>query len=120
VLLVEDEVEVLEVAARILEQRGYEVLEARDAEVALELARENGERIDVLVTDIVMPELGGVELARRLREKRPGLPVVYVSGYAFERLDVESMADNQALLQKPFTGETLTRAIGRVLARVGA
>ena len=120
VLLVEDEPDVLEVGARVLEQRGFRVFEARDGETALELARAHGGEIDVLVTDIVMPDLGGVALARLLREERPGLPVVYVSGYPFEHLDVEAMADNQALLQKPFTGESLARAVARVLARVGA
>jgi DNA-binding response OmpR family regulator len=85
VLLVEDETLVRGLLVRVLSDCGYRVLEARDGVEALAVASAHLEPIDLLVTDVVMPRMGGVALARRLRAVRPGLPVLFVSGHPEER-----------------------------------
>jgi len=103
ILLVEDEDAVRRVARKQLEQFGYTVLEAGDGERALEIVAERGGEIDLLVSDVMMPRMNGVELATRLRRKLPDLPVLYVSGHAetelLERVRVEEASD---ILGKPF------------------
>lgn len=112
VLLVEDEDMVRAVAQRILEKRGYRVLSARHAEEALAMERRLDDRMDLLLTDIMMPGIDGVELAAVLRERRPDLRVLFMSGFAdqsvFSRDDV---AEDSDLLHKPFTVESLTKAV---------
>jgi PAS domain S-box-containing protein len=112
VLLVEDDEQVREVAAEILRLHGYRVLTAATPAEAQRLAAEPAERIDVLVTDVVMPDMNGPELAERLRDLRPELQVVYMSGYAERALDKLSGA---AFLQKPVTPDSLTRMIRSLL-----
>jgi PAS domain S-box-containing protein len=85
VLLVEDETLVRGLLVRVLADCGYRVLEARDGVEALGIAAAHAGPIDLLVTDVVMPRMGGVALARRLRAERPGLPVLFVSGHPEER-----------------------------------
>jgi signal transduction histidine kinase len=111
VLVVDDQRQVRELAARILEQHDARVVGAADGREALTAFAEHEDEIDVVLTDIVMPAISGIELARRLRNDRPGLPLVYFSGHAG---DVE-LPDEGALLQKPFTPEQLVSAIGDVL-----
>jgi CheY-like chemotaxis protein len=106
VLLVEDEPRVRAVAGLALRRAGYAVLEAPDGQAALEVAR-GAARLDVLVTDVVMPRLGGVDLAARLEAERPGVAVVFMSGYDREA----QLPDSAGVLRKPFTAATLTRAI---------
>ena len=114
VLLVEDEDAVRATARRILEGRGCTVLEARHGAEALLVWAEHGARIDAVVTDLRMPELGGRELAARLHAVRPGLPVVYMSGYA-DQAERAAGRPTEAFVQKPFTGDALAAAVGRVL-----
>ncbi len=85
VLLVEDEAPVRRLLRRVLTQQGYRVFEARDGVEALEVWGARTGEIDLLVTDVVMPRMGGVALARRLRAEQPGLPVLFVSGHPEER-----------------------------------
>ncbi len=85
-LLVEDEAAVRSSARRLLERQGYSVLEARHGADALRIVEESGRPIDLVVTDLVMPEMGGKELAERLRAHRPGLKVLFMSGYT-EKVD---------------------------------
>ncbi len=102
VLVAEDEALVRKLLCRILTQNGYQVIEARDGLDALELSNAYEGSIDVLVTDVVMPRMGGVALARRLRLERPGMPVLFVSGHPQERTagrSREVIAGN--FLQKP-------------------
>jgi PAS domain S-box-containing protein len=108
VLLVEDDPRVRAVAGLALRRAGYAVLEAPNGEAALELAR-GTDHLDVLVTDLVMPRLGGADLAARLQAERPDLPVVFMSGYARQAQLPDAGAGG--VLQKPFTAATLTRAI---------
>jgi PAS domain S-box-containing protein len=85
VLLVEDEAPVRRILRRALSQHGYRVLEARDGIDALDVASAHPGAVDIVVTDVVMPRMGGVALARKLRSERPGLPVLFVSGHPQER-----------------------------------
>ena len=114
ILLVEDEPAVRGAARRILAGSGYEVLEATDAHVALELDAARRGPIDLLVSDIVMPGLSGRELARRLRERRPQLQVMYMSGYAEDAATGTSDFDGP-LLTKPFARRPLLEMVNRVL-----
>jgi PAS domain S-box-containing protein len=118
VLLVEDEARVRAAEAQLLRRAGYTVIEAADGETALGVAGQ-GARIDVLVTDLVMPRLGGVALAAKLRKLRGPLPVVFVSGYGGEVPAGADLRDaSAAVLQKPFSAAALTRAIRERLAAV--
>ncbi len=116
ILLVEDEEMVRSLARRILDGLGYDVTEARNATEALELFREIGEDLDLLLTDVVMPRINGRELAEALREQRPDLPVLFMSGYTDDALMHHgALATGQGFLQKPFTPLTLSRKVREVL-----
>jgi PAS domain S-box-containing protein len=120
VLLVEDEDQVRAVARRILERNGYQVLAPAGAEEALRLADEYPSQIDLLLTDVVMPRLSGAELSARLLQKRPGLRVLYVSGYTDGGIGAHGMLEEgAAFLQKPFTTESLARKVRSVLDGTG-
>jgi PAS domain S-box-containing protein len=116
VLIAEDEAAVRNVARAILEAKGYRVLTAETgSEAAVLIARHPGP-IDLLLTDVVMPELGGRSLVEVARKDRPGLKVLYMSGYTNDsvlRSDVETSKD--AFIQKPFTPITLARRVREVL-----
>ena len=111
VLLVEDDNGVREFAAAVLSDAGYDVCTARDGVDALERMREHGDSIDIVVTDVVMPEMGGRELVERLRARGRELPVLYVTGYNDEaRMLEELTAHGARLLEKPFTAAALVEA----------
>lgn len=80
-MLAEDEDVVRALSRQVLEACGYTVLEARDGAEALEILQRQGDEIDLLITDVVMPHLGGRELAERLAETHPRLPILFASGY---------------------------------------
>ena len=116
VLLVEDEAAVRGAARRILSQANYQVVEATGSRVAVAIAADPTRRIDLVLSDVVMPELSGVELAARLREKRAGLPVLFMSGYPQEVLAHQGLApSNLELVEKPFSRDALLRAVRRLL-----
>ena len=116
ILVAEDEEAVRLLIVRLLEADGYTVLGARNGRLALELAREHAGRIDLLVSDVIMPELGGRELARGLRELRPGVRVLYISGYTSKEVDRRGLLEEDAaFLQKPFTGSALGQAVRAAL-----
>jgi CheY-like chemotaxis protein len=114
ILLVEDEDAVRRLARGILERAGYRVLEAQDGAAALELADSCPERIDLLLSDVVMPRLGGYELAQRLRTRRPELRTLLVSGYPGERRAAPGAA-SVPVLEKPFSEESLLDRVRDVL-----
>ena len=116
VLLAEDEAEVRDVTRDFLTSAGYRVLTAEDGEQALQIA-EHDKSIDILVTDVVMPRMRGPELAKRLLHLRPGLKVVYVSGYIeHDKVDGDFMKD-AFFLNKPFSREMLVNQIGEAMRK---
>jgi len=115
VLLVEDDDAVRTAVRRILESAGFEVLEAVDADRAIELAREHEAPIDLLLTDVIMPGASGAELAERLIRERPGLRILFMSGHAGDELSRRGVGATAALLEKPFTAEALLAAARRAL-----
>ena len=118
VLLVEDELDVRTLAREMLESLGYAVLEAATPADALEIFERHQERIDVLLTDVVMPQMSGPRLARQLVAARPGLPVLYISGYTdTPTLDAGTPEPGTPFLHKPFGFEALARTIRDVLDR---
>jgi PAS domain S-box-containing protein len=116
VLLVEDDPLVRRVAVNALAAAGYAVLQAGAGNEALRVAAAAG-RVDLLVTDLVMPHLGGEDLAGRLRRERPALPVLFVSGYTEQGLAPGTLSEGASYLQKPFTPAALTRAVRDLLDR---
>jgi CheY-like chemotaxis protein len=117
VLVVEDEEAVRHLVCRVLRGKGYRVLEAPHAEAALVIASATVEAIHLLLTDIVMPGLGGPALAAQLTSERPALRVLFITGYAPEAVDRHGeLAAAGALLEKPFTADQLARKVREVLA----
>jgi CheY-like chemotaxis protein len=116
ILLVEDEAGVRKLLREVLLRSGYTVLEARDAPDALRKVAAHPGPVGLLLTDVVMPRMSGVELARRLRGQRPGVKVLYISGYADnESLPQEGLERGEAFLQKPFTPDLLLDKMREVL-----
>jgi len=114
VLLVEDEPRVRAQARRLLQRSGYEVLEASDGVEGQRAFSERRDDIDVVVTDVVMPMVGGIEMVAALRAARPELPVVFVSGYTAEEQDLP-LDERTAFVIKPYTIESLCDAIAAVV-----
>ncbi len=116
ILLVEDEEMVRDLAERVLRERGYIVWSARSGAEAIRSMKDHGETIQLLLTDIVMPQMGGQALAHMLKQQKPGLRVLYMSGYAQESyatLDALNLEKN--FIQKPFTPPALARKVRDIL-----
>ena len=112
----EDEPLVLDVARTVLERLGYRVLPAATPGEALALAGTDGTAIDLLLTDVVMPEMNGKELADRVRAIRPDIRTLFMSGYTPDVVVHRGVLDEGiALVQKPFTRETLARKVREAL-----
>ena len=112
----EDEATVRELVRRFLERHDYSVLEAENGRAALDIVTQYTGRIHLLVTDIIMPDMNGRELARRLLRLRPGTPVLYMSGYTERTIQQNGeLEPGLAFLQKPFTEQTLTEKVRAVL-----
>jgi CheY-like chemotaxis protein len=115
-LLVEDEATVRASVRRLLEWHGYRVLEAGNGSEALRIYEENSGAIDLVLTDLAMPEMGGVELIERLRLRNPALRVVFMSGYAERNVANDgALPPGTAFLEKPFAVDTLIRRLREVL-----
>jgi CheY-like chemotaxis protein len=118
IMVVEDEETVRTMTGRLLKSEGYEVLEAADGRQALDLAAANGKRIDLVLTDVAMPNLSGRDLADNLKQLRPGLPVLFMSGYTDDEMVRRGLIDpDQPFLSKPFTPEVLAAKIRTLLDR---
>jgi PAS domain S-box-containing protein len=116
ILLVEDVDALRRVAARTLTSAGYTVLTAASGEAALEVAAAFEGRIDLLLTDVVMPRMGGPALAERLLKERPGVQLLYTSGYPDNAVVFQGLLSSQAhFLPKPFTAASLTSRVREVL-----
>ncbi len=114
VLLVDDEEVVRLPAGEILRGCGYDVIEARNGKEALLLSEARQGQIDLLLTDVMMPKMDGLELAKRLREKRPGTKTLYMSGCTSKGA-IDDPGNGVAFLQKPFTAETLSLRVRETL-----
>jgi PAS domain S-box-containing protein len=121
ILLVEDEQALREVTRRILIAAGYDVLLATDGLDALEVAEAHAGQIDMLLSDVIMPQLNGPHLAERLLARQPSLRVLLMSGFAQPILDSGGhLADGVALIEKPFSGAALLAKVAQILERPGA
>lgn len=117
VLLVEDDAAVRGLTRRLVEQLGYRAIVAGSGEEALALMEQRSEPIELVLTDVLMPGMTGIELAQRLRVQRPGLPVLLMSGYSEEALqDVSSQAAGLPVLLKPFTPAALAQKVREAAA----
>ncbi len=112
ILLVEDEQSVRTMVRRMLESNGYRVLDAENGRKAMQLMKEICEPIHLLVTDVVMPEIGGSQLAESMRVNQPDLRVLYISGYHTDsKVETFSPKASEFLLRKPFTTQQLVSAV---------
>ncbi len=120
VLVVDDEPAVRAIAARILKRAGFRILQAPDGAGALELIDRHGPP-NVVLTDVMMPGISGAELARRLKERWPGLPIVFMSGYSAEDLHRQGATATEGdLIQKPFMPDALVASVTAALSRAAA
>jgi two-component system sensor histidine kinase EvgS len=116
ILVVEDEAAVLKLARAILEGSGYRVLAAANADEALALADAQGGKINLLITDVIMPEINGRDLADRLQALHPELRVIFMSGYTADVIARRGMLhEGRHFIQKPFSHEKLARKVSEVL-----
>ena len=121
ILLVEDEEMVRGLICEVLRREGYRVLACSDAAEGIEASKRHGERIDLLLSDVVMPGMNGPEMAARIQKDLPQLRVVFMSGYSEQVLAHEGQVDASfAYLQKPFTLKTLTQKLAKVLGNMEA
>jgi two-component system, cell cycle sensor histidine kinase and response regulator CckA len=113
VLVVDDETAVRRFAVRVLQREGYDVLEAADGLEALEMLRAGKVTVDLIVSDIVMPRMNGVELMQAVTESDPRIPVVLMSGYATAALSELGIATPCSIVPKPFPAERLLAEVHR-------
>lgn len=116
VLLVEDEAVVREITGRVLENAGYRVLESGSPKEALHLASKHAGKLDLLLTDVVMPGMTGIDLADKLRLLQPDLVTVFMSGYAEGDILRRISATSAMHIQKPFTVNSLLCRIDEALS----
>ena len=110
-LVVEDDVGIRHIARRVLEGAGFVVLEATNGLRALELCRSYELPIDLVLTDVVMPDMGGLELARRLKVERPDSHILYMSGYMGGVEEAGAVSGAADVLSKPFTPNELVKRV---------
>jgi len=118
ILVVEDDLGVRTVISRTLLRLGYAVLAAEGGREAIEMIREHEGRIDLLLTDIMMPGMNGMEVGAEVARSHPGIPIFYMSGYADQELVKRGLLDPTThFLQKPFSPQELGRRVREVLDR---
>jgi len=118
-LVVEDNEAVRHMLCRILRMTGYKVMEAPNANAALSVCATAGTNIDMLISDVVMPDMSGIELAAELQRSQPGLRVLLMSGYSGTAIACEGeLLDDVPFLEKPFSPESVARKVREVLDRV--
>jgi PAS domain S-box-containing protein len=115
ILLVEDEEPIRLFAKAALEEQGYRVLEAGHGWEALMRLSEFDRAVNLVIADVMMPEMGGTELARRLAVERPGLPILFLSGYTDDEMTLRGLGPPSAFVQKPFTPDVLARRVRELL-----
>jgi CheY-like chemotaxis protein len=115
-LLVEDEDLVRRLSRQILEESGYTVIEARNGLNALEISEKEDSKFDLLITDVVMPQMGGRELAEKLRSKLPDIKILFTSGYTDDAVVRHGVIEADTnFIQKPFSPENLAEKIREIL-----
>ena len=117
VLVVDDRAAIRDLVRETLEPCGYKILEASDGQEGLEVFERQANQIDLVITDLIMPRLGGAELGRLVKQRRPETKILYVTGYSGESPIVEASG---RLLQKPFTPEALAKKVRETLSRPGS
>jgi CheY-like chemotaxis protein len=118
ILFVEDETSILEIGTETLESFGYKVLAADKAEKALEIAKEHDGKIDLVITDVIMPGMNGKELERTLLKIYPDIAVLFMSGYTADVLFSEGIVEDETnFIQKPFSQKDLFKKVKDVLER---
>jgi two-component system, cell cycle sensor histidine kinase and response regulator CckA len=117
ILLVEDDEAVRDLTAQVLRGQGYRVIEATNGDIALSIMREKDPpEVQLLLTDVIMPRMGGKELAEHIRRLRPDIKVIFASGYTEEAITRHGViAPGSYLLQKPFSLKTLTEKVREVM-----
>jgi CheY-like chemotaxis protein len=118
ILVAEDEALVRGVVVRVLGSAGYAVIQAQDGEQALDLVRAHRTPIDLVITDVVMARMGGLDLAKQLSVERPSLPVLLISGYSRKEL-LDDPAHPIGSLRKPFTPSELLERVASLLTVAG-
>jgi CheY-like chemotaxis protein len=117
ILLAEDDEMVRELVIEIFREDGYTVLDAPNGAAALAISDRHEGCIDLLVTDLVMPGMNGIELARRVCDSRPGIPVLFMSGYAEDAKErLGDLDEGRAFLQKPITPTKLSRKVREIFS----
>ena len=120
ILLVEDEEPIRRLMARMLEMKGYRTLQAEDGEAALRLGESYAGRIDLVITDMVMPRMTGKQLVEGLRRVRSDFSVLFVSGYTSEEtVDEKELGTRVGFVQKPFTQEVLALKVEELIGGGG-
>jgi PAS domain S-box-containing protein len=116
ILLAEDDKEVLQMLSQTLSRSGYKVLTAPDGKIALEMFERMGEEIDLLITDLIMPGMGGKALGISVRRQAKKLPIIYMTGHSFD-IDLEEIKNmpRAVLLQKPFAVENFSHMVRKLL-----
>jgi PAS domain S-box-containing protein len=121
VLVVEDEAGVRELARRILEAEGYQVLDVTTGAEAAAILDSSSAAVDLVLSDVIVADMGTVELERQIRERRPGMPILYMSGYSRDDVVERGLVpEDRPFIQKPFTATELTEEVGRELAAAAA
>jgi DNA-binding NtrC family response regulator len=120
IMVIDDEANIVTMISQILTELGYHVISATNSREALILGDQHAQTIDMVLTDIIMPELNGPDFVQMLRQKRPTLKALYMSGYANNvAAQIGVLKPDMAFLQKPFSSETLTNCIRKVLDTPG-
>lgn len=118
--MVEDEDTVRKFTRQVLELNGYTVLEGRDGEDGLRVSENHPGAIDVLFTDVIMPRMNGRELAEKVLQARPGIKVLFMSGYTDDAIMRQGLLDSDTdFIQKPFTSQRLARTLRQILGMAG-
>lgn len=116
ILLVEDEADLRDLLSRILQDNHYQVLEAEDGEQALRVANRSPTRIDLVLTDLIMPGLSGYDVAQKIRAIRPGIKIIYITGYVDAKKQFHRLQRDERLLEKPVHPEQLLSSVREMLS----
>jgi two-component system cell cycle sensor histidine kinase/response regulator CckA len=116
ILVIEDEDGVRELVRRVLEEEGYTIRDVRNGADAMAMLDATDSEVDLVLLDVIVADMGTVELEQRIRERRPGLPILYMSGYSREEMVKRGLIlTDRPFIQKPFTGAELVDVVGRQL-----